>query len=105
MELAHAADYHFFGLFVHADSEGRVFSFELGKGLFQFGCALGFGGFKGEGHDGVGHEHALTAHWEAVVGLGQGVSSGALDSKYCKDIPSLDLLRFLHIIGMHFNDS
>lgn len=105
MELTHTTDYHFLGLSIDVDAEGRVFSFEFGESFLEFGGGIRFGRFDGETHDGIGHKHAGASGGEAVIGNWEGISCGALDTKESEDITCLDLLDLLHVVGMHFNHS
>ena len=74
MELPHAADDHLFGLFIDVNGKSWIFSLEFRQCFFKFDSAIMFGGFDGQTHDGLGDKHALTSHWETVIGLGKSVS-------------------------------
>jgi len=74
MELSHTTDDHLFGLFIDIDGKSWIFSLEFRQCFFEFDCAVVFGGFDSETHDGVGDKHTLASDWETVVSLGKSVS-------------------------------
>ena len=105
MQLSHTADNHLLTLLIYVHAEGGVLSLELGEGFLEFGSSIRFGRFDRETHNGVGHEHTLASDWVTVIGLGERVSCGAVDSEYGEDISGFDFLNFLHVIGVHLDQS